>query len=239
MRLFLSAVAAVHCLATTVSAEVRLTPTEGFPMVTDAETEATDSKDVVAQADGGPSEPQLDPSQPEAMDPDLALIRQRIADRPEWRRIFGEVAVVSNPNDLAAQIRQGVQGMIGEELLYGDTPFNVRAAEQAPLAAERARFVQRVLSADLDGDWVVTLTEVRSMLSTEPGQGTAEAVLVADADGDGRVTFDELRAAAAAQPTQAVGGRRAATQVLVIFDFDEDGIVTDEERVRGRTAIGL
>ena len=90
----------------------------------------------------------------------------------------------------------------------------------------RAREMHRLLTADLDGDGVVTEGEVDLTIRPEAARSKARLVLghrAADTDADGQVTLDEMRVHAAQAGVKALSDAEAARlENLLVLDADGD-----------------
>ncbi len=161
---------------------------------------------------------------------DLATIRQKAEATPGTLRALdqlarmGSQALAGGGPDTVGQLVLGQSG-IGSR---GRFPLNINATERQPAAAMRARFLEQILSADLDNDWSVTRAELTdTLLVRNSRNGTAELFLLGDKDGNNILSWDEIKAVVAAQ-ADANTPRRGALP-LSIFDFDGDGQLSQEE----------
>ena len=67
--------------------------------------------------------------------------------------------------------------------------------------------------------------------------GAAQAFVTADADRNDILTFDEIKVAVE-NMVRAINGRRNyETNLLTLFDFDDDGYLTQDELERGIAAL--
>lgn len=151
----------------------------------------------------------------------------------------GRKAILRNP---AGRERLALGLILGFGDRRGLTAEGVEQALQVERAAERARMLAALLSADLDGDGAVEAAE--RDLAARPLAETSRArlvqrILAADGDADGTVTEAE-RAAAAAQAADAAldADDVARWRAVLAFDADADGAVTTAELHRGLRDLG-
>lgn len=165
---------------------------------------------------------------------DLARMREKAAGNPRLQALLDSLLRQSStmqPQQRFAQmLRYSATG-----LRDGITrPIAVSMPEEMQAAQARASAMQRILVADLNGDWQVSADEVRAVLSLRPTTGPAEALVLFDTDKDGVLSTDEIHRAA-----EALAERSSATRTnpLVLIDFDNDGTVTPEEYQRALAAL--
>jgi len=181
--------------------------------------------------------PDLAPAQTSpAADPqaDLATMQQKAAADPQLKMLFDSLSRSSSET-----ARQRFERLIRYSGYFPQgglkRPMNIAAPAQLRAAEARARAAQQILAADLNGDWQVSLEEIRTALSVRRLQGPAEAMLTYDANGDGVLSTDEIHAAADDSAARYASPR---TNPLVLLDFDNDGMLTPEEYNRGLAALG-
>lgn len=103
------------------------------------------------------------------------------------------------------------------------------------LAQQRAQQLSRLLVWDLNGDGQIDATE-RSRFFGQGAAGVETAFANGDADRDGTLSFAELSTLAEADLSQH--SRAAVSSVLMVFDFDQDGVVNVEDISRTMDALG-
>lgn len=104
-------------------------------------------------------------------------------------------------------------------------------------ARGRARYLGRVLVADLDGDLAITAAERDEALAAQgkkQGEALSAQIQAADADGDGNITRSELDAALDRAGQEALPDSEAAElREIIKFDRNADGAVTESELLAG------
>ena len=164
---------------------------------------------------------------------DLTAMQQRAAADPRLRIMLE--SVLRGTGQTARERFTRLLNYGTYSLRDGITrPIGVDTPEQLRRAQVRASVVQTIMAADLNGDWQVSTTEIRSALSVKPLRGAAEALLLYDTDGNGILTTDEIRKAAEAKADRSQTTR---SNPLVLLDFNGDGTVTPEEYQRALAAI--
>lgn len=174
---------------------------------------------------------------PFAPNPDLEIIRQKAKDN----RVLRSYIAMVHERASTPEGRQEIEQQLLNSLPYpGGTdgfPVTIGVALGLEAARERARFVSEALSADIDGDWQVTLAETRIVLQSGRNEGTAAAFILSDADGNGILTMDEIRMAAEAQIRSRPGRSAAQADMIAVFDLDGDGLLTRDEFNRSLDAL--
>lgn len=174
---------------------------------------------------------------PTAPSSDLDIIRQRAANnrilRSYLSMIHERVTTPEGRQDIEQQLLNSLpnQGAPADFPVSFDNTLGLEAAQ------ERARFVADALSADIDGNWEVTLQETRILLQTGRSNGTAAAFILSDTDGNGVLTMEEIKTAAAAQIRDRPGRSGREIDMIAVFDLDGDGLLTRDEFNRSLDAL--
>lgn len=165
---------------------------------------------------------------------DLAALDARAATDPQlqafWNSLRNRLARPDRPTSeqlmrMAGEIREGF-------------PVQYRLERQIKLAMARAQFAAEILRSDLDGDWQVTREElVASLSGSGRGQGgAAEAFVLGDKDGNDILDTAEIQRAAGGLESRS-GGEMGRNSFARLFDFDDDGVLTQAEYDRGLAAL--
>lgn len=131
--------------------------------------------------------------------------------------------IKGNPDAFARTAASIILGYGGDEGLTAEGVARLVAVEQA---RTRARWMGRLLPADLDGDARVTQKELLAVATL--GDLSARATLdlafrAADADDDGVATLAEIHADAAERAGEAGAMDRSRTRAEDILACDRDG----------------
>lgn len=170
---------------------------------------------------------------------DLALITEKAnADRTLQMFLQQMLQMKSRSSDARMMLDQQMYQFYPNGRPAGDGPVNYRVMEQVQQAQQRGQYLGQIMGSDLNNDGQITKQEVKATLSVLPVQGAAEAFFSSDADDDNILSPVEIRAAVDRQ-LNLQQGRRTRSNPVRLFDFDDDGILTVEERVRGLAALGL
>lgn len=110
-------------------------------------------------------------------------------------------------------------------------PVDIKLMALLPLARQRATYLSEILAADLDGDWSVTRQELLGAMSGQQ-RGISDIFVLGDKDFDNVLTNAELRAAVEARARADLNGRDRSTEMMAMFDLDDDGMLTQEELSR-------
>ncbi len=130
-------------------------------------------------------------------------------------------------------------GRVGRSGQPLSLPFRIRAPFEVSLAQRRAQYMMQVLSADLNGDLVVSLAELKETISIGITNGAAETFLAGDTNSDNVLDQTELRFAVEQQAEADIGRNREESSPLEILDFDKDGYLSAEELERAIKALTL
>jgi hypothetical protein len=123
-----------------------------------------------------------------------------------------------------------------------DLPFAYRDAANVQMAQMRGQFIAQILTSDLNNDGDVTKDELRTALQNDRnGQNgqAASAFFSSDADTNDVLSAAEIREAASLFLRGQGEGRYQDQAFAMVFDFDDDGILTQPEFERGEKALGL
>ncbi len=179
---------------------------------------------------------------------DLAAMRAKADGDPEISRIFAQFQRSAgmrqaNPsyraedairNQLFRRLTQN--GQLGLSELLAE-PVKIATIAGLEPARHRAQAASQILQADLDGDWQITRDEIVEAAKFQRIDGAAQAFVTADADRNDILTFDEIKVAVE-NMVRAINGRRNyETNLLPLFDFDDDGYLTQDELDRGIAAL--
>jgi len=118
-------------------------------------------------------------------------------------------------------------------------PFRIKAPYEVALAQRRAQYLMQVLSADLNGDFAVSLAELKEAISIGISSGAAETFLAGDTNSDNVLDQTELMFAVEQQAETDLGRNREESSPLEILDFDKDGYLSAEEVLRAIKALTL
>ncbi len=103
------------------------------------------------------------------------------------------------------------------------------------LAKQRAHQFSRLLVWDLNADGQIDAGERRQFSGTEAA-GVEVAFAEGDTNRDGTLSFDEIVALGEANGGRR--GRQSLGNLLMVFDFDQDGAVTSQEITQTIDALG-
>lgn len=162
---------------------------------------------------------------------DLAALDARAATDPElqqfWESLRSRLARTDRPT--AEQVLR---------MLDQGFPINYRVERQIKLAASRAQYAAEILRSDLDGDWQVSRDELIASLSgSNRGRGdAASAFVLGDKDGNDILDTAEIQQAADAMVFD-IERNLGRTGVPRLFDFNDDGVLTQAEYNRGLAAL--
>lgn len=170
---------------------------------------------------------------------DLATIKLRAENDPSLQSFLQRVLDIrSGPEDRRRRLEAQLFQTLPNGSPSGAGPIPYRASEQVQNAQIRVQILSRILTADLDGDGSITTQEVKDTLRVTSVDGAAEAFFMGDANNDDILSPEEIRAAANQQLSKQ-GRRIANPDPMVLFDFDDDGILSVAERERGIAALDL
>lgn len=146
----------------------------------------------------------------------------------------------SLPDDVQAMLRADPAGFVDEASVIilgfgsekGIDAHGLHQMIDVERAALRASALRRLGVADLDGDDVITLPEIRAMTAVASARvrgRTLRAFEQADGDGDGRLTRPESLAAAQTEAERLIKRRAGVILALMAFDADGNGWVAVSE----------
>lgn len=169
---------------------------------------------------------------------DLAAMEARAAASPELRRYMSQLrgSMEAGTNTPIDQVLEMIGGIRPDR--EGGLPFNYRLSGQAQSAMMRAQATAEILRNDLNGDWQVTRDELVATLSSGRNNNEgAAAFLLGDLDANNVLDTEEIKKAVETSLASWVrpSGRRDTLPQL--FDFDDDGILTQSELDRGIAAL--
>jgi hypothetical protein len=179
---------------------------------------------------------------------DLAAMRAKAEADPEVSRMFEQIerSVGRQSNAPSRKVEDIVRDLALRNMLR-NTPFGlsdildepVKIATLAGLepARQRANAASQVLQADLDGDWQITREEIVEAARYQRIDGAAQAFLTADTDRNDILTFEEIKVAVDGMVAGSNGRRNVGPNLLPVFDFDDDGYLTQGELDRGIAAL--
>lgn len=166
---------------------------------------------------------------------DLAIMQQKVEAAPEFRDMFGMFTQAQARPDMRQRLEEQLLGRAGRRGGL-DKPFPYIAMATYQLAQARAQVWGQLLAADLNNDDQITKDEVMTVLAFGERPGIADAFFASDANNDLILTRDELKAEVERQTSQ--NRRYDRPQMAQVFDFDDDGSLTQQELDRGMAALG-
>ena len=170
---------------------------------------------------------------------DLASITAKAsADRSLQAFLQQLIQLKSRSSDVRMMLDQQMFQNYPNGRPSGDVPINYRVMEQVQVARQRGQYLGQIMGSDLNNDGQITKQEVKDTLSIVPVQGAAEAFFSSDANDDNILSPVEIRAAVDHQ-LDVQQGRQVRANPVRLFDFNDDGILTPDERARGMAALGL
>lgn len=177
------------------------------------------------------------PAPPDAPSAVLDIIRERAANNRVLRSYLAMVHDRATTPEGRQDIEQQLLNALPDQGMAADFPVALGNSLGMEAAQERARFVADALSADIDGNWQVTLEETRILLQAGRAQGTAAAFILSDTDGNAVLTMEEIMAAAEAQIRNRPGRSGRQADMIAVFDLDGDGLLTRDEFNRSLDAL--
>lgn len=171
---------------------------------------------------------------------DLLLMREKAAANPYLSQQFQQIELryghraIANPE---GTLRQYVFWFPGGNDIPLREPVRIATIEALQPAQIRATVAQKILVADLDGDWQVTRDELAETLKYIRADAAAAAFSTGDRDGNDVLTTEEIKAAAGAYTSSLVGQGRQMPSMMTVFDFDADGSISEAEFNRGEAAL--
>lgn len=175
---------------------------------------------------------------------DYEIILQKLKSAPNLngriRQMVQMAQVGADPNMVEMMLNDITGGFRGTREKGLTEPLAYVLLGKVQMAQMRAQFRSQLLVSDLDDDGQITEQELRDTLSVsgEVG-GAAEAFFLSDSNADHILSADELRAAVD-HLLATRGGYRAGDRAELprIFDFDDDGLLTQAEFDRAMVALG-
>jgi hypothetical protein len=165
---------------------------------------------------------------------DFDLIQKKAEADPQLRGYFSRFSQMQqNSGAIRMMLDQVNNQIIGRNR---SLPFAYRQEADVQIAQARGQVWGQLLSVDLNNDGEITAAELKTTLSFGGRNQVADAFFVSDANNDFVLSHEELRAEVERQvgDRNRFGGR---SQSAALFDFDDDGILTDEEMQRGVAAL--
>lgn len=165
---------------------------------------------------------------------DFDLIQKKAEADPQLRGYFSRFTQMQqNSGAIRMMLDQVNNQIIGRNR---SLPFAYRQEADVQIAQARGQVWGQLLSVDLNNDGEITAAELKTTLSFGGRNQVADAFFVSDANNDFVLSHEELRAEVERQvgDRNRFGGR---SQSAALFDFDDDGILTDEEMQRGVAAL--
>ena len=179
--------------------------------------------------------------------PDYEIITQKLKAAQNLnvniRRMVQKVQVTqvtADPNMVEMMLNDITGGSRSTRDKGLSEPLDYVMLGKVQIAQMRAQFWSNLLVLDLDNDGQVTEQELRDTLSVS-GEvvGAAQAFFYSDSNADHILSASELRAAVD-HLLATRGGYRAGDRAELprIFDFDDDGLLTQAEFDRAMVALG-
>lgn len=165
---------------------------------------------------------------------DFDLIQKKAEADPQLRGYFSRFSQMQqNSGAIRMMLDQVNNQIIGRNR---SLPFAYRQEADVQIAQARGQVWGQLLSVDLNNDGEITAAELKTTLGFGGRNQVADAFFVSDANNDFVLSHEELRAEVERQvgDRNRFGGR---SQSAALFDFDDDGILTDEEMQRGVAAL--
>lgn len=165
---------------------------------------------------------------------DFDLIQKKAEADPQLRGYFSRFTQMQQSSGAIRMMLDQVNNqIIGRNRTL---PFAYRQEADVQIAQARGQVWGQLLSVDLNNDGEITAAELKTTLGFGERNQVADAFFVSDANNDFVLSHEELRA----EVERQVGDRNrfgARSQSAALFDFDDDGILTDEEMQRGVAAL--
>lgn len=186
------------------------------------------------------SQTATDPAEP-SRKTDFAFMAAKAKTDPELGQLFRQIESMrqSRPKSSDDMVSQMLQASIGGN--YDPLkPVAYLERVEVEQANQRAQILSRILAVDLNNDWAITLTEIKTALKYGRQGMAAETFITYDADSDMTLSTDEIRGAIDAELETQYGKRNGSKNragIAALFDFDDDGILIPEEYQRGIEAL--
>lgn len=171
---------------------------------------------------------------------DLAVMSAKASADPQLQAQFSQIVNAARRNStppardlILRQLFRNVGGR-GYDL---SQPLRIATIEALDPARSRAQVASQILSADLDGDWQITRDELTEALKFGMSDQAAQAFILGDADQNDTLTTDELKAAIETMARTRYRNPQPFGSVMPLFDFDDDGYLTEAEVGRGIAAV--
>jgi hypothetical protein len=165
---------------------------------------------------------------------DFDLIQKKAEAIPQLRGYFSRFTQMQqNSGAITMMLDQVNNQIIGRNRTL---PFAYRQEADVQIAQARGQVWGQLLSVDLNNDGEITAAELKTTLSFGGRNQVADAFFVSDANNDFVLSHDELRA----EVERQVGDSnrfRGGSPTAALFDFDDDGMLTDAEMQRGVAAL--
>jgi hypothetical protein len=165
---------------------------------------------------------------------DFELIQKKAEADPQLRGYFARFTQMQQDDGrLRMVLDQFNNQIIGRNRKL---PLAYRLEIDVQMAQARGQIWGQLLSVDLNNDGEVTAAELKAALSVGNRSQVADAFFASDANNDFVLSQDELRAEVErrAGDENRFSGRPLSA---ALFDFDDDGILTEEEVQRGAAAL--
>jgi hypothetical protein len=165
---------------------------------------------------------------------DFEFIQKKAETDPDLRGFFSRFTRAQQDTSMIRMLLdQSTNQLIARDRKL---PFDYRVEAQVKMAQARGQVWGQMLSVDLNNDGEITAAELKATLNFGSRSQVADAFFASDANNDFVLSHEELRAEVERQigDENRYGSR---SQIAVLFDFDDDGILTQEELQRGRAAL--
>jgi hypothetical protein len=171
---------------------------------------------------------------------DLVLMRGKARADPMLRDQFQQVEEAfsrKNSNLRRVNLHQYLFRIFGGTEVSLNEPVRIATIGGLRPAKSRASAVGQILAADLDGDWQITRDELTETLKYDRTEAAASVFLTGDKDRNDVLTFEEIKAAVEGLVTPFFSVEQQATALMTVFDFDNDGNLSQTEVDRGTAAL--
>lgn len=128
-------------------------------------------------------------------------------------------------------------GGYADRSLRDGEAFAYREYYQKQVAQARGQFFGELLRADLNADWKLSRQELLAVLGDDSGTQVARLFILGDANSNYVLDLPEMQSVVDEVYRQRSYGLRQDQDALVLFDLDDDGILTPEEVRRSLLAL--
>lgn len=171
---------------------------------------------------------------------DLLLLRGKADADPIRRDQFRQVEAAfsrENSNLRRVNLHQYLFRIYGGTEVSLNEPVHIATIGGLRIAKSRASAIGQIFAADVDGDWQITRDELTEALKYDRMEAAASAFMSGDKDRNDVLTFEELKAAVDGLVTPFFGSEQQAIALMTVFDFDDDGYLSQAEVDRGTAAL--